>query len=51
MPKLVGVKLGLMVWGEMGSEKVKLGRKVQHIRKKNEKEKEPITHARCIMHA
>ena len=40
MPMLVGVKLGLMVWG---SEKIKLGRKVQHIRKKNEKEKEPIT--------
>jgi hypothetical protein len=47
---LVDVKLGLMVWG-MGSEKVKLGRRVQHIRKKNEKEKQPITHARCIMHA
>ena len=51
MPMLVDVKLGLMVWGEMGSEKVKLGRKVQQIRKKNEKEKEPITHGRYIIHA
>jgi hypothetical protein len=35
MPKLEDVKLGLMEWVEM----VKIGRKVQHIRNKNEKEK------------
>ena len=35
MPKLEDVKLGLMEWVEM----VKIGRKVQHIRNKKEKEK------------
>jgi hypothetical protein len=38
VPKLEDVKLGLMEWVEM----VKLGRKVQHIRNKNEKEKKPM---------
>ena len=38
MPKFEDVKLGLMEWVEM----VKIGRKVQHIRNKNEKEKQPM---------
>ena len=38
MPKLEDVKLGLMERVEM----VKIGRKVQHIRNKNEKEKQPM---------
>ena len=40
--KLEAVKLGLIVWVETEAEKVKLGRKTQHIKKKNENEKQPM---------
>ena len=39
--KLEAVKSGLIVWVETEAEKVKLGRKTQHI-KKNENEEQPM---------
>ena len=40
--KLEAVKSGPIEWVEMGAGKVKLGRKTQHIKKKNENEKQPM---------
>ena len=36
--KCEAVKSGLIEWVEMEAEKVRLGRKTQHIKKKNEKQ-------------
>ena len=36
------MKLGLIECVEMEAEKVRLGRKTQHIKKKNENEKQPM---------
>ena len=40
--KLEAVKSGLIEWVETEAEKVKLGRITQHIKKKNENEKQPM---------
>ena len=38
----MAVKSGLIECVEMEAEKVRLGRKTQHIKKKNENEKQPM---------
>ena len=40
--KCEAVKLGLIECAEMEAEKVRLGRKTQHIKKKNENKKQPM---------